>query len=440
MGFGSPGMPGHLGQPEIRQNQQHHHARYMLQNSTLSLDPNTLLVSIAILGLLLSLFSFSFSRNWRMQDCGLGAWSKSMLALGCSSLLFYSRGFAPWSMSFLLANLLVISVAPFILVAYSRLFEIEAPARFIRTTSALGIAGVSAHYFFELPRSIAVFTLCVAIAAQLAMVAYVLVRNSTNRANLSTWIACSATGLLAVALTLRALSAAFGDLPSAFVEPKPLPIGLMMVGAIFSVALSVNFFTMVDERHEREAFAHLRRDGLTGLLTRTTFFDLASGFDTIKSAERCAVVMVDIDHFKQINDTFGHKGGDTTLAHLGRLIASSIRLSDLAGRYGGEEFCILLRDCGEEETAEFSARLVSAAAAQQVRLADGRHVKLTVSIGYSVRQASGPSGENFEPLDNAIERADQALYRAKDRGRNQAVSACGPSPSAENLDPAIALS
>lgn len=132
--------------------------------------------------------------------------------------------------------------------------------------------------------------------------------------------------------------------------------------------------------------------------------------------ERYAAVMIDIDHFKAINDTFGHAGGDVTLAHAGRLIASAARISDVAGRYGGEEFCVILRGCGQIEAAQFANRVVADAARQTVRLRDGRQVRYTLSVGYACS-----TDETAETVEAVIERADKALYRAKRGGRNQAV-------------------
>lgn len=395
--------------------------------SSLGLDPITLLFTIAVLGFLLSMVSFSFSKNWKTEDYGLGAWGKAMFALGGSSLLFYFRGFAPWGITYLLPNLLVIGVAPFILIAYARLFEVKPSYRFMGLTSAFGISGVLTHYFFlETPRSVAVFTLCLAIAIQLGMVIVMLVRHGDSQSKLSKLISCSASALLAIALTIRAISGTFGDVSSALFEAKPLPIGMSIFGAIFAVALSVSFFSMVGARNQRESLAYLRRDGLTGLFTRTTFFEMAEEFDTRYANEQYAVVMVDIDHFKSINDTYGHKGGDITLAHVGRLIANSVRLTDIAGRYGGEEFCLILRGCGESDAAIFANRLVSDAGKQLVRICDDGEVRFTLSVGYAVRSASTCLGERVEVVKDVIDRADQALYRAKSGGRNQAIPASPP--------------
>jgi diguanylate cyclase (GGDEF)-like protein len=112
-----------------------------------------------------------------------------------------------------------------------------------------------------------------------------------------------------------------------------------------------------------------------------------------------------------------------TLAHIARLIANSIRISDVAVRYGGEEFCILLLGCIESETAKIAERLVIAAGLQRVRLRDGRSTQVTLSAGYAYTPARSPLKSLPETLEAVIERADKALYRAKAGGRNQAIGA-----------------
>lgn len=196
-----------------------------------------------------------------------------------------------------------------------------------------------------------------------------------------------------------------------------LMAGLLMLDEAVLGALvlaSMGFLAVVHERQRLQALDQARRDGLTGTYTRAAFFDMAD-----RLQERCAVLMLDIDHFKHVNDRFGHRGGDLTLAHAGRLMMGAVRIDDLVGRYGGEEFCILLRGCGIAEAETFAQRLVQDARSASVRLPDGRAVTYTLSAGYAAREPD-------EALADAIDRADVALYRAKHRGRNRAEAAARP--------------
>jgi diguanylate cyclase (GGDEF)-like protein len=133
--------------------------------------------------------------------------------------------------------------------------------------------------------------------------------------------------------------------------------------------------------------------------------------------------MVDIDHFKKINDNHGHAAGDLVLAQAARRIAGAVRISDTVGRYGGEEFCVLLPGFDEQQAADVASRLVDEAARQSIRLANGATVRYTLSAGYAVGNSQPLADGPGEALVDVIERADQALYRAKHQGRNRALAA-----------------
>ena len=153
-------------------------------------------------------------------------------------------------------------------------------------------------------------------------------------------------------------------------------------------------------------------DSLTGLANRRRLdHDLSSGGDRSGST---AVIMVDVDHFKSVNDSFGHQRGDEVLRTIATMLANQIRFDDVVYRYGGEEFCVLLPDSSTEEARQVADRIVRAA--REIGLPDGQHV--TVSVGV----ACSTTGD----VGTAVASADDALYRAKDLGRDQAVTADEP--------------
>ncbi|GAA4027137.1 hypothetical protein GCM10022212_26550 [Actimicrobium antarcticum] len=194
--------------------------------------------------------------------------------------------------------------------------------------------------------------------------------------------------------------------------------GMLMIDALCIVATTIGYLSMVDARRRYAASERARRDGLTGLYTKSAFFEMADQIDRHTEPVAYAMVMIDLDHFKSINDSFGHAAGDTVLEQTAQLIARSVRLTDIAARYGGEEFCILLRDCGAEEAARFAERPVAEASQLTVRLRDNRMASFTMSVGYACR--GGSTGDGVRAT---FERADQALYLAKRAGRNRALQA-----------------
>jgi diguanylate cyclase (GGDEF)-like protein len=170
----------------------------------------------------------------------------------------------------------------------------------------------------------------------------------------------------------------------------------------------------LQERISKEAMI----DGLTGLYNRAAFFKRFKEILAFcgRKNDPVAVLMIDADHFKSINDHFGHQVGDRALRFIAEVIAKNLRESDVAGRYGGEEFSVVLPATGLD-----GARLV----AERIRrlcetgtiYAGGQALKITVSIGLTALERVG-----VLDADDIIRQADEALYRAKNLGRNRTVA------------------
>lgn len=157
-------------------------------------------------------------------------------------------------------------------------------------------------------------------------------------------------------------------------------------------------------------------DGLTGLLNRKHILELLD--QEISRSRRyghpVSVLMLDIDHFKNVNDTYGHQTGDTVMRRLADLFCETVRENDLVGRYGGEEFLILLPDSDAQSGVQTAQRIRKRVQDLAVD-ASGENVSVTVSIGISSYPRYG------QDADAVICAADAALYQAKSNGRNQVV-------------------
>lgn len=168
----------------------------------------------------------------------------------------------------------------------------------------------------------------------------------------------------------------------------------------------------------RHLAALFERDGVTGLLTHAVFFDrLGALWRERRRPHRgsAAVVLIDLDHFKRINDTYGHLAGDRVLASFGALARRRLRTFDLVGRYGGEEFALVVTELSTADTVALAERLREEFAATEQRTADGRTFHATFSAGIA------PWSEHFSTPAEWVAAADAALYRAKDAGRNRVV-------------------
>jgi diguanylate cyclase (GGDEF)-like protein len=164
-----------------------------------------------------------------------------------------------------------------------------------------------------------------------------------------------------------------------------------------------------------------RTDGLTGLYNRIYWEErLTEEFRRFQRTRsvNCSLVLFDIDHFKRVNDSYGHQAGDEVIRSTARILRESVRTTDLIGRYGGEEFGVMLVDTASDGAMVLAERLRTRIEAQTVQI-DGREIRCTISLG--IAQAS----DSTESHRQWIESADQALYKAKQTGRNRSVISTG---------------
>lgn len=158
-------------------------------------------------------------------------------------------------------------------------------------------------------------------------------------------------------------------------------------------------------------------DGLTAVYNRNTLFAMAA-----RAAEQCqqqgtplALIQLDLDHFKQINDSWGHQAGDRVLNQVAAIMAKKVREGDLVGRVGGEEFCIVLPDTSLEEACAVAERIRRRINAREILLGGNKALRVSASLGVSASDEQGVYG--IEHLQSI---ADKRLYRAKQLGRNRA--------------------
>lgn len=181
-----------------------------------------------------------------------------------------------------------------------------------------------------------------------------------------------------------------------------------VVGDLLGVVL--HNFTLVEELEQRARF-----DGLTGLLNRQSLMERVEE-ECIRSRRYnspVGLVVMDLDHFKKVNDTYGHQAGDEVLRAMARVLRQEMRDTDVAGRAGGEEFILLLPNTNITGAQQVAERVRRAASNTAVRIAEKGQINFTVSAG--VAAAAGSEVDVTE----LIARADEALYRAKGAGRNR---------------------
>jgi diguanylate cyclase (GGDEF)-like protein len=219
---------------------------------------------------------------------------------------------------------------------------------------------------------------------------------------------CSMAGVASTALSVR------GMLPMNALTFHGVEIGIMLEATLLSLALASSLRYREQARRDAEYLARI--DALTGLPNRRAFFQDAAGIwnTAVRHNRPLSVIMLDIDHFKSINDQFGHQIGDRSLVEVARLLAQNCRLGDILSRWGGEEFVLLLPETDLEQARALSERIRHAIEKHRIAI-KSHNIQLSVSLGAAQRK-------RHATLEELIGEADRWLYDAKRRGRNQVSS------------------
>ena len=247
------------------------------------------------------------------------------------------------------------------------------------------------------------------IVAMMLLALYWTIRDRRTRMPLARALVQAGLGLEAAAILWRWILVALGDERAALaIDRTALATGVFLVAAILGLVLITQGLLLLamDDVSRKLRFT-IDFDGLTRMASRHAFFEKANG---MRSGSPHALLMVDADHFKQINDRFGHAGGDAALRHLGELFRRALPAGSLAGRLGGEEFAVLLPE-DAAASAHAHAEVLRRMVEETPCVGDhGERIALTVSVGVAIGTGD---------IDALLRDADAALYRAKSSGRNR---------------------
>jgi diguanylate cyclase (GGDEF)-like protein len=373
--------------------------------------PTLALVAVAIaaiLGILLLL-------AWRPDQStnALVWWGVGYMAGGASFALLAARGHIPNVLSIELANVLL-------LLAYGFLFE-GARAFHGRETpvTIFLIAPLIWLTAMRIP-AIAVdvnLRIIVVSSMQCVLVALMAYEFWHHRAEalMSRWSTIVILCVHAAVLAGRMIAVLVTPVLSEQEFLVHRGFALMAFGTVlYTITFAFLLLSMTKERSELRHKIAALIDPLTGLANRRAFMSDAEAIIARRGARRepIALLLADLDHFKKINDAFGHPAGDRVLKLFAAALTRSIDADDLVGRIGGEEFAILL--AGKSEVAAFDvAERVRSAFADDAGETEGHAIGATVSIGVAATRAGAPD------LVALLGRADKALYRAKAKGRNR---------------------
>ncbi len=229
----------------------------------------------------------------------------------------------------------------------------------------------------------------------------------------------SCYAMAAFACYLRGVGSLFAADPSlAFVTPSGFQAATFLAATGAALASTYAFLLLHKARADAEATRLATMDPLTGTYNRRTFHEIAERelARARRAGQPLSIIMLDIDHFRAVNEKHGHRVGDALLQRLAEVLRSALRQEDMVVRFGGEEFVVLLPEVPGPGAVVVAGRIRKAVAAQEIEL-DALRLSVTVSAGVSARLDEGP-----ESVDTLIARAEEALALAKRRGRNRVVA------------------
>ncbi|MDQ0008387.1 diguanylate cyclase (GGDEF)-like protein [Luteibacter jiangsuensis] len=379
----------------------------------------TLLIVNALLAALSSaIFTtlhLSLRKTRHIRGLALWAASHALIAVGFSALVLPAFGITFFGLA-LLGNLLIDLGTAFGLVAV--LVYFEHPLRFGRVLFVAAIIGaVEVLYVLDRGEDLGIMVVAGGSLKGLLTVATGIAfwRCRDDAQRLAARVAAAFHFLWAAALFLRVSWWEIHPLASGSHDPTSA-FGLLS-RLLLTWVITPCILWMLSRQFDAELIQLAKEDPLTGIANRRVMWELGErvAADTSQPARRFAVLIVDVDHFKRINDRWGHPGGDEALKTIATLLHRLTRAPNLLARVGGEEFMVLMVDTNEQAVQDFAEELRGAVQAFSIAMGSEHLLRCTVSIGHHLFHG----GDSW---NNAVTLADQALYEAKRRGRNQAVA------------------
>ncbi len=375
------------------------------------IDPRTVILIASIMSALMSLVLYYLKRGYPASIKGLGEWSAALLLLFVAGLLFGGRGKLPNVLSISLANTLIWSGIYLTYIGSQRFFGV-APrmkpwiALILSATLVLGwFTYVEPDYRMRLVSSGLMMAFLFGVHGLLIL------KQGVNKfPKILAFIVLAGTTATHVMRVVTSFTSPFG---AELFETAPQQQIYLTSHAFLILMMSISLVLMATERLRTELEHLATHDSLTNALTRRHMNEACQ-----EELARCrrygrnmALLMMDMDHFKAINDTYGHQAGDRVLVNFVAKVNALLRGPDQLGRFGGEEFLVLLPDTALEEAIVVAERIRANCAEPSTE------PSCTVSIGITVNKT------DTDTMDALLARADAAMYQAKTNGRNRVETA-----------------
>ena len=375
------------------------------------IDPRTVVLLTGIMSGLMSLVLFSLKRNYPPSIKGLGHWSAGLLVLFIGALMFSVQGQLPGFIAFPVSNLVLWCGLYLIYMGSEHFFGLTPRMGPWLALLAVGLLVMSWFTLIDPSYHVRLVFSTLLRGFLLGMMAWLVLRQGANTFArvLAVCVLSSAT---AVQL-MRVVTSFVNPVGSSIFDTDPFQLIYITSYAFLIFLLSISLVLLASERLRTELEHLATHDSLTNALNRRYINEACN-----KELERCrrhgrsmALIMMDLDHFKAINDSYGHQAGDQVLVNFVAKINALLRQPDLLGRFGGEEFVVLLPETSLEEALIVTERI------REVCILNKHEPSCTVSMGMTT------NNHDSDTVDTLMGRADGALYRAKANGRDRVETA-----------------
>ncbi|MDD2699783.1 MAG: GGDEF domain-containing protein [Sideroxydans sp.] len=381
------------------------------------LDPRTLLFSLILVNSLMVLSLF-VAHSVKGREQGLKKWAMAVLLETVTWLLVAARGVVTDELSIVLANMFKAASYAFMLYAIHEfqrrdfsLWKLFLPVVAVLLVSGSLMGDIAGRFVW----------VGLIYATQVVLIVHALLSDPETRQGRAWRLLFGGALMILLVLAIRAVAALSGHVD--FAQPQNHIavhwVQIVSFIAVMTITLlgSVGFVLLIKERTDREIMQLAMTDSLTGVPNRRALIQQAELLKAQRGDKPVSLLMIDVDHFKRINDTYGHPAGDEVLRQATALMTQRLRAGDVLGRYGGEEFCVIAPDTDAKGASILAETLREIIAVKPVRTEEAE-VSVTISIGVACCAT-----DQKRDLKSLLAEADAALYQAKQEGRNRVVCA-----------------
>lgn len=373
-----------------------------------TMDPKTIMVISGALGAVMSIVLYLLKRSYPPSIRGVELWALSLAMSFIGGALFSTTGKLPTPLSTTLPSWMIF-FGPYISMVGTQRFFGATPRHLPWVALILMAAGTSAWFTYMQPDYGTRLQLSTAVVATVCLAHAWLVWQKSGK-TLAGRIALGVLICAGAVQLMRFVTAGLYPAGENALDASAQNVTYLAAFAFAIVLIAISQVLLATERLREELERAATHDSLTDAYTRRYMKEALQRelSRCLRHKRQMAVLLIDIDHFKKVNDSLGHQEGDRVLTDFVANIKSLLRSADLLGRFGGEEFVVLLPE---------TTLAVASTVAHRVRSAMSSWGGPTVSIGVTSSHATGDS------VDALLARADGAMYRAKSKGRNRVETA-----------------